>query len=246
MADQAKLSRLAYTLPDIPRWVETRKMLLSGDCEVFGLNGEHESWFVVRKAGQNPVYASIVGYPPQEDIVEAIGRGREEVEVLAFPENRSYVAAALQDWSSVTATLHTLGDAHRLPDVPEGSTRLLSSPEMVDTRFLPPDLQSELRDAVETSPIAAAFADEHPASFCYAGAQTENLWDVSIDTLESFRNQGYAAQSVAFMIGHLRLMGKQPVWCAEETNKASSGLAAKLGFVPVDELVVLRPPVGIG
>jgi hypothetical protein len=35
--------------------------------------------------------------------------------------------------------------------------------------------------------------------------------------------------------------GKQPVWGAEEWNRASLGLAARLGFVPVDELVVFHP-----
>ena len=40
-------ARLARTLPDIPRWIETRSMLLSEECEVFGLE-EGSSDFVVR------------------------------------------------------------------------------------------------------------------------------------------------------------------------------------------------------
>ena len=41
-----------------------------------------------------------------------------------------------------------------------------------------------------------------------------------------------------------RLMGEEglrPVWGAEEWNQASLGLAAILGFSPVDEMVVFRP-----
>ena len=34
---KATLGRLARVLPDVPRWVETRLMLHSGRCEVFGL-----------------------------------------------------------------------------------------------------------------------------------------------------------------------------------------------------------------
>ena len=219
-------------------------MLLSGDCEIFGLKEDGELQFVVRETGQGPVYASVVGHPTREAIVEAAVRDRMEGEVLAVPENRSHVAAALRGWGSVTAPLHLLGDAPRLPDVPEGSVRLLSSLEMVDMESLPLDLRSELEDAIEISPIAVAFVDGRPVSFCYAGAQTESLWDVSVDTLEEFRNQGYAARCVAFIVKHFELMGKQPVWGAEETNDASLGLAAKLGFVPVDELVVLHPPAG--
>ena len=44
--------------------------------------------------------------------------------------------------------------------------------------LLPPDLLSEFR--VAYSPIAASLADGHPVSFCYAAAQTEGLWDISI------------------------------------------------------------------
>ncbi len=40
------------------------------------------------------------------------------------------------------------------------------------------------------------------------------------------------------MIEHLRPL--RPVWGAENTNPASLGLAAKLGFVAVDELLVFR------
>lgn len=219
-------------------------MLFSGDCEIFGLKEDQKPQFVARETGQDPAYASVVGHPTREAIAEAIGRGRKVGEVLAVPENRSHVAAALRGWGSVTAPLHILGEAPCLPNVPEGSVRLVSSLEMVDMESLPPDLHYELKDAVRISPIAATFADGRPVSFCYAGSKTESLWDVSIDTLEGFRNQGYAARCVAFMIRYLRLVGKQPVWCAEETNEASLGLAAKLGFVPVDELVVLHPPDG--
>ena len=89
--------------------------------------------------------------------------------------------------------------------------------------------------------IAASFDDDRPVAFCYAD-ETEGLWDISIDTLESHRRQGHAARCVAYMIDHMRRRGKVPVWAAEETNLPSLRLAAKLGFVPVDELRLFLAP----
>ena len=44
----------------------------------------------------------------------------------------------------------------------------------------------------EYSLIAVTFVENQPVSFCYAGAVTESLWDVSIDTLPEHRRHGYA------------------------------------------------------
>ena len=159
--------------------------------------------------------------------------------VIAQPETISYVAAVLPGWKAVRATLHLLGDTDRLLRVPAGAVRLLEPSDSLDG--LPPDLRSELRIAAGRSPIATGLEDKRPVSFCYAAARTESLWDVAIDTLEGFRRQGHAARCVAFMT---RLMGEEglrPVWGAEEWNQASLGLAAILGFSPVDEMVVFRP-----
>ena len=45
--DRAILNRLARALPDIQWWVETRSMLLSGRCKVFGLEEGGGQDFVV-------------------------------------------------------------------------------------------------------------------------------------------------------------------------------------------------------
>ena len=84
---------------------------------------------------------------------------------------------------------------------------------------------------------------ERPAAFCYAGAVTESLWDVSIDTLEPYRRQGYATRCAAFVIEQMRAAGKEPVWGSLFSNVASAQLAARLGFVPVDTIVVFARPI---
>lgn len=77
-------------------------------------------------------------------------------------------------------------------------------------------------------------------AFCYAGATTESLWDVAIDTLEAHRRKGHATRAFTFMARHMAAQGKQPVWQALEENPASWRLAEKLGFEAVDELVMLE------
>jgi GNAT superfamily N-acetyltransferase len=209
-------------------------MLLGGECELFGLEEGGDSSFVVRDTGYPLV--SVVGRPSREAIREAVS-GRRELEVIATPENGQHVAAALPGWEVARATLHLLRDEGRLPRVPAGAVRLLEPSEINSLEGLPPDLRSELA-AARWSPVAASFEDGRPVAFCYAD-RTEGLWDVAIDTLEGYRRRGHAARCVAFMVEHLRPL--RSVWGAENTNLASLGLAAKLGFVPVDELLLFRP-----
>ena len=228
-------ARLARTLPDIPRWIETRSMLLSEECEVFGPE-EGSSDFVVR----DEELISVVGYPSWEAIRSAASRGA--VDLLAFSENRDHVSSALPGWTDVRAILHLLGDSSRLPAVPENSIRWLAESEIDAVGSESLELRSELELAFKESPIVASLEEGSPVSFCYASSQTEGLWDIAIDTLESHWRRGHASRCVAYMIEYMTPL--RPVWAAEEINAASLGLAARLGFVPVDELTIFHPPTG--
>lgn len=117
--------------------------------------------------------------------------------------------------------------------------RLLAADEIGNLKHLPTNLQTELAIASDSCPIAATIADGIPVSFCYA-VQTETLWDISIETSAKHRNRGCAALCVAYMVECIRQKGKQPVWGAEESNLPSMRLAAKLGFVSVDRLILLH------
>lgn len=209
-------------------------MLLGGRCEVFGLDESGELSFVARDIGYPLV--SVVGRPSEVAIRDAVAPGRD-CEVLVPPENGDHVAAALPGWRRSAAMLHLLEKEDRLPHVPAGVVRLLELSGLDDVEGLPGDLREELVFAARWSPIAASFDGERPVAFCYAD-RTETLWDVAIDTLEGYRRQGHAARCVAYMIEHLKPL--RPVWGAENTNRASLGLAAKLGFVPVDEVLLFR------
>jgi RimJ/RimL family protein N-acetyltransferase len=90
--------------------------------------------------------------------------------------------------------------------------------------------------------LAATLVNGVPASFCYAGATSATLWDVSIDTREPFRRQGYAGLCVAYVIDQMNRERKRPVWGAAESNEPSLRLASKLGFRPVDRIAIFWRP----
>lgn len=229
--------RLASALPDIPKWLETRSLLLSNDCELFGLDEGTGINFIARDPEARE--AHVVGWPAREAIVEAASLSKE---VVAQFDNQGPVIAALPRWHKESATLHVLGGSPRLPAVRGGAIRLLARKELESLAGLPSELKSELEAAARWSPVAATVVDSRPVSFCYPGSQTESLWDISIDTLEGYRRRGFAASCVAYMITHMRAVGKEPMWGAYESNEASLGLAVKLGFEAVDRLVVFQPP----
>ena len=114
----AESARLAALLPDIPRFVETRAMLLEGDCKVLGLEEDAASpSFVVRDGEADLV--CVVGYPAREAIAEAVARTGNAGAVIAMPENVSRVAQAISGRDSQPAILHLLGEAERLPGAAE-------------------------------------------------------------------------------------------------------------------------------
>jgi hypothetical protein len=233
-----ELIALANKLPDIPRFVETRAMLLANLCNVFGLDESDGASFVVR--GTEISTISVIGKPASEAILQAVEPDGAEAEILVFNDNFSLVEKTLPHWNSEKAILHLPGDSLLLPVVPDGMVRLLSKDEVSSLTTVSDELKEELLVAAKQTQIAATIIDNQPVSFCYANAVTEMLWDISIDTIEGFRNRGLAALCVAFMIDYFYRQGKKPVWGALVSNTASMKLAAKLGFVPVDELFVFE------
>jgi len=73
------LDRLFDALPDIPRWLYARTMLLSGRCEVLGLaEPGPEPQFVARELVESEDRAiCVVGRPPADAIREAARRNRD-------------------------------------------------------------------------------------------------------------------------------------------------------------------------
>jgi GNAT superfamily N-acetyltransferase len=192
-----------------------------------------------------PAFGSVqvAGKPSVEALGGAAGLAGHGVSILAPDESRAWVGAALPELQQERAILHLLGPTPQLPALAAGAVRPVRPGEAATLGHLSDAVRLELVavDAIGT-PIAAALTDGVPVAFCYAGAVTESLWDISIESLPRWRRQGFAAQAVAFELARLAVLGKAPVWGAVESNVASLGLAAKLGFVPVDEVWVFSVP----
>lgn len=228
---------IARKIPDLPRWVELRDCLLLGDCEILGLEEKPELSFVIQDASTESVF--IIGMPLLSAVQAAVEQGTRGGIVAPQETTAAWLAGAFPKWSRAQAILHLLPDSRHLPVDSAGNVAFLD-PDKFSRYSLPPDLLEELVIGAEHSPIAASFVDNKPVSFCYAGAITESLWDVAIDTLPEHRRQGHAALSAAYMIRYMYSHGKQPVWAALEENPASWQLARKLGFVVVDEIALFE------
>ena len=246
-------------VPDLPRWIDTRGMLLSGRADVYTYAADSSLAgliVVVRDAA----LLSIAGRPPETKITEVIATLSGDVNVLAQMEDADYVGHTLPGWRRQRAIVHTL------PQVPDAGTdddsqaRVFTIDSAPRFDHVPESLRRELLDALRGRtvsrfvpgalppsgtrvnrimvPMAAVWADGRPVSFCYPVWQTETLWDVSIETLEGYRRLGYGAGAARMLIRHLRRSGRSPVWGALETNVGSRALAARLGFVEAGGLTV--------
>jgi GNAT superfamily N-acetyltransferase len=266
MTDAAPESRrLAAMLPDIPRWLETRGMLLAGSVDFAGVR-EEGPHFVVRDRATGLI--SIVGRPDPAAVQEMLNATRGSTEpVLAPGEEPDYVASMLPRWRREAAVLHLLASSASLPRfVVAGAGGMIASPyvdpevspverrgdevvmrfvttaELAGAAGIPDDLRRELTIAVLRGRLAATLVNGVAAAFCYAAWATETLWDVSIDTLHPFRRRGYAGLCVAYLVDQMAREGKRPVWGAMESNEPSLRLASKLGFRPVDRITIFRRP----
>jgi hypothetical protein len=188
--------------------------------------------------------AVVVRWDRPDVLARAIHRVPREFSIVGPAEAEEAVARIVPRRSRERAVLYELPPARAwvLPTTP--GARLLRDDEYRQLENLPPILRGELRDACHYSPIAAAFADDRPVSFCYSGWETETHWDVSIDTLEGYRRRGFAMAATTCLIHHFARAGKTAVWGAVESNEESDALARKLGFVPVDRLMVVYPDDG--
>jgi GNAT superfamily N-acetyltransferase len=229
---------IAQRLPDIPRWVEARSLLLSGHCEIFGLEDGEQPSLAARDPSTGSVI--VIGRPDRSAVRAAVRGIMHDGTLMAAEDDAPWLAETLSGWTQTRAILHVLPDVSRLPAVND-AVRFLD-PRTIDQLPIPSQLARELRIGADGSEIAAAFVDDEPVAFCYAGSTTESLWDVAIDTVPQHRRRGYAAACAAHMIRYMQRRGKRPVWGAVEENPASWRLALKLGFTPVDTVALFTPP----
>ncbi len=232
---------LLATVPDLPRWVEARGMLLTGRGTIVE-TGLLDPPTVVASAAT--MLAVVLRWDQPDTLARALRNVPREFSIVGPAEALQAVSRALPRRANEEATLFHLPaeDAAHLSG--SATARLLRTEGYRALDNLPPILRGELRDACHHSPIAIAEADARPVSFCYSGWETEKHWDVSIDTLDSYRLRGHGAAACTCLIQHFAALGKTAVWGSVDSNPASTALARKLGFVPVDRLMVFYPDDG--
>lgn len=259
-ADRGRLAAALARIPDEPRWVDTRGMLLSGRAEIASAADEIDraEGFLVVVADVS--LAAVVGSPPADVVRGAIESLGGDVNVLAQKEDEAHLAAALPGWTRRTAVLHVLPGAMPWEAEEQEGARVFTRETAPSLDHLPQDLRREVRDALQGRttaryvagalpmhvtgatdsriPVAAAWADRRPVAFCYPVWQTESWWDVSIDTLAAYRQRGFGARAARTLIRYMRTTGKAPVWGALDTNLPSRTLAARLGFIETAGITV--------
>lgn len=228
-------------VPDVPRWVETRGLLLSGRGEVIGRPGP--AGFLVRAATGS--FLCVVGRPALAALRGAIADPALRV-ILCAREIAAEIALETPEWKRTAAIIHALPDGSSgAREGPTAMVAVLSRADGPRLDHLPAKLREEIAGALDSSHVAAAFLEGVPVSFCYPAYETETLWDLSIDTLAGYRRRGLAYACAEFLIDHMRAHGKSPVWGALEDNVGSLRLAKALGFEAVDRMsVLLRPGFG--
>ncbi|HVF76861.1 MAG TPA: GNAT family N-acetyltransferase [Solirubrobacteraceae bacterium] len=228
---------LVEELPDTPRWVETRALLLSGTAIVRGAAGGDGAVVL------DPALPAgfLVGRADPALVRGVVAGAAEDFELVVQSDVIGDACAALPGWTLATATVFT-------PTSPWDASRAGATPADVVICAPPnehwiarvPEADEVRFYAALAQAVALRLVDGAVVAVCAAGDVTETLWDVGIDTVEEHRRAGHGTAAFRALAAHMAAAGQQPVWCAEDANMASMAMAVRLGFEPVDRLGILK------
>lgn len=260
---RAAIDAALARIPDEPRWVDVRGMLLSGRARVEASSDDIRGQDGFLVVAPDVSLAGVVGHASPGLIRSVVRSLRGDVNLLVQHEDAHVIAAAFPEWRRQIAILHVLPGRMPWEDDEDPGARVFTKANAPSLDHVPEDLRIELRDALQGRttaryvpgeipastivaatgpvPMAAVWSGPRPVAFCYPVWQTERWWDVSIDTLEPWRRQGLGARAARALIRHLRASGRAPVWGALDTNTASRALAARLGFIESAGVSVFTP-----
>lgn len=227
------MSSRTSALPDLPRWVEAHGIARAlGDGDAFEV--PLATGFAIGTARGKLVVAS-----PDADAASlvALADARADHAILVADE-RADLAAALRarGRSIARVLLHTLAD-------PEAPSLAFEGAAPLPPELALPDLPAELADELAASrahgrAIWAAWLDGAAVAFAHAPWQSATWFDVAVEVLPAARQLGLGTIVAAALIADERARGRQAVWGAAEDHVVSRRMAARLGFVAVDAIVV--------
>lgn len=216
---------LLERIPDLPRYVLLRALLLD---QASRLVGNREGAVIL--SSRFPL-AFLWGLPSAEALVAL---AQEDLEILS---ERS-LAGMLPGWAWERGTFMTLAEEERLFKI-TGEAEGCVEPLTWDLlEWVPTDLRRDLGTALEMGTAMCARVDGLPVSFASACLRSESYFDLSVDTLEAYRNRGLARRCAAAVIKAERQLGRNPTWGALDSNAASLRTGQSLGFVPQGHLWV--------
>ena len=216
-------AQLKRALSDSLRSFYARALIEDGRTQIVG---DSESALILSKAIG---LAFIHGHRYVDSTNEALNEG---IDVLATAplkglppewEWRRGVFMALEDH----AALHAWQQKARANVVPLDESKLALAPA---------PLRPLLEEALLRGQATCALVDDRPVSFASAYLRTHTHFDISVDTLEPYRNRGLARMTAALLIGAAPLQGLSPHWGALDTNPASWRTGQSLGFRPAGHL----------
>ena len=135
-------------------------------------------------------------------------------------------------------TIHYIPDLSNIsaPALPDGFTYSLLQGEDINnlsdiTGF---DNSLVFDDNGRTNSVIAfvAYRGDAVAAVAAASIAYDNLWEVGIDVLPAFRNQGLATAMVRELTSAILHKGKVPFYSASITNIGSQMVATRAGYLP--------------
>ena len=220
------------SLPDLPRWVAARGLLLSR--RGFALDVDESCRIVCGRKDRLIVPVSIALSPQLEEVaIREVPDGSFLLQDIMLPAARYHLAA----WNAEPVTLFTLDtERARAWPLPKWPTAPQTTEQLEAAVHVPTALRDRLLDAAARAPVWAASADGQALSFCYASHATEAWFEVSVETIESARGRGLGRAAAMGLIVDQLLRGLRPVYSCVRCDEAANGLAKRLGFEPVDLL----------
>ncbi|MBQ8967035.1 GNAT family N-acetyltransferase [Ruminococcus sp.] len=127
--------------------------------------------------------------------------------------------------------------------LPEGFEMSLLMPRLIPQltgRIVPAFSWEEDRQFLDKGVGFCVTYGGRPCAWAFTAAVGGHEAYIGVECAEDFRRKGLAAAAAAMTAACVKEHGRKPVWACHEGNKASAGLAEKLGFVKTGECFVLH------
>ncbi|HEY0605441.1 MAG TPA: GNAT family N-acetyltransferase [Herpetosiphonaceae bacterium] len=150
--------------------------------------------------------------------------------LAAPPVNADAIRAALSAHAPIVEELR--GPAYWIPEhvtAPEAAVLLSEANAELLNAYFPWKRTS--RVGLTNGPVTAAVVDGSAVSICYCARLTDQAAEAGVETAEHARGHGYASVAVAAWAAEIRQRGLLPLYSTSWDNKASQGVARKLGMI---------------